>query len=86
MGIYRSDGITESGQIVCTGNKDILHATVSQAVEYSRPVSGAFILANPHAQYILLAIQIDPDSDIYSLLNDQHFAANMVLLVLPASL
>lgn len=79
MGIYRSDGITESGQIVCTGNKDILYTTVSQAVEHSRPVPGAFVFTNPHTQYILLAIQIDPNSDIYSLLNDPSFAAHMVV-------
>lgn len=52
--IYRSDGSTESGQVICTGNEDILHATVTLAVEYNHPVPDTFVFTNPHAQYILL--------------------------------
>ena len=64
------DGRVESGQIVCTGDENVLYAPVFQAVEYSRPELGAFIFSNPHAQDIFPAIQMDANGNIYCFLHD----------------
>ena len=60
----------KSGQIVCTGDENVLYAPVFQAVEYSRPELGAFIFSNPHAQDIFPAIQMDANGNINCFLHD----------------
>ena len=73
------DSSIKSGQIVCTGDENVLYASVFQAVEYSRPELGALIFSNPHAQDIFSAIQIDANGNIYCFLHDLPFTADMVV-------
>ena len=54
----------KSGQIVCTGDENVLYASVFQAVENGSPELGALIFSNPHAQDIFPAIQIDANGNI----------------------
>ena len=79
LGEHRMDSSIKSGQIVCTGDENVLYAPVFQAVEYSRPELGALIFSNPHAQDIFSAIQIDANGNIYCFLHDLPFTADMVV-------
>ena len=69
----------KSGQIIRTGDENILNAPVSQAVEYRRPKFGALIFTDPHTQNVLLAVQIDANGNIDSLLHDLALTAHMVV-------
>ena len=59
------DGCIETGQIVCTCDKNILYAPIPQAIQYGRPELCALILADPHPQNIFAAIQIKADGNVH---------------------
>ena len=73
------DGRVKSSQIVCTGDENILYASVFQAVENGSPEFGTLIFAYPHPQDVLSAIQIDPNGNVYCFLHDLPFTADMVV-------
>ena len=79
LGKHRFNRSGKSGQIVRTGDENILNAPVSQAVEHRCPELGALIFADPHTQNVLLAVQIDANGNIDSLLYDLSLAAHMVV-------
>ena len=58
------DGCIETIQIVCTRDKNILYAPISQTIQYGRPELCALILADPHAQNIFAAVQIKADGNV----------------------
>lgn len=66
-------------QIVGTGNKNVLYATVAQAVGHGFPELGALVLPDPHTQYILPAIQVDSDGNVDSFLHNLSLAADVVV-------
>ena len=39
--------VVKPGQVICTGDKNVLYPAVSQAVEYGCPELGALIFSNP---------------------------------------
>ena len=55
---HRLNGGGEAGEVIRTGNEDVLYAAVSQAIEYGGPVLGALVFAYPHTKHIFPAIQI----------------------------
>ena len=79
FGKYRLNGVGESGQVVCAGDENILHAPVPQAVEYRCPVFGTFVLANPHPQHVFFAVQVDSYGDVYRLFHDLALTADVVM-------
>ena len=72
------DGCIETSQIVCTCDENILYAPILQTIQYGRPELCALILADPHAQNILAAIQIKADGNVHRLLYDLSFAAERI--------
>lgn len=82
LGITGGNGLREAGQIVHTGDQNVLNATVLQLIEYTQTVFGRLMLADPHAQHVLVAIQIDPDDHVGSLIHNSaillHFEMNVV--------
>ena len=79
FGEHSLNGGGEAGQVIRTGNEDVLHTPVPQAIEDGGPVLGALILAYPHAQYVLPAVQIDANGDIHRLFHHLSLAADMVV-------
>ena len=79
FGEHRLNGCGKAGEIVSAGNQDILYAPVSQAIQDRSPELGAFIFAYPHTQNVLFSIQIDPNGNVDSFLDDLPFAAHMVM-------
>lgn len=73
------DGCIETRQIVCTCDKNILYAPISQTIQYGCPELCALILADSHAQNIFAAVQIKTDGNVHCLLYDLPFAADMVV-------
>ena len=79
LGIDRLDRRRKTGQIIRTGNENILDAPIFQAVQYGSSEFRTFVLADPHSQNILPTIKINTDGDIDGLLYDLAFAADMVV-------
>ena len=73
------DGCIETIQIVCTRDKNILYAPISQTIQYGRPELCALILADPHAQNIFAAVQIKADGNVYCFLYDLSFTTDMIV-------
>lgn len=73
------DGCIETSQIVCTCDKNILYALISQTIQYGRPELCTLILADPHPQNIFAAIQIKADGNVYRFFYDLPFATDMVV-------
>ncbi|MNT02473.1 hypothetical protein D3C72_1369730 [compost metagenome] len=53
----------EAIQVIYADDEDILNAAVSQVIQYREPELGGFILTYPHAQHILVPVQIDCSID-----------------------
>ena len=79
LGEHRFDRCGKPGQIVRASDKNILNAPVFQAIEYRCPEFGALIFTDPHTQNILLAVQIDANGDVHSLLDDLTLTSNMIV-------
>ena len=79
LGKHGLDGRGKPGQVIRTGNEDVLNSPVSQAVQHSGPELGALVFADPHTEHVLLAVQVDAYGDVYRLFHDLSFAANMVV-------
>ena len=79
FGEYRLNRSGKAGQIIRTGDENILHAPVPQAVQHGRPELGALVFSDPHSENVLLAVQIDAYGDVHGFLYDLHLAAYMVL-------
>ena len=69
----------KNSEIVCTGNQDILYATISQTIQNRSPELGAFIFAYPYAQNVLFSVQCDTNGNVDSFLDDLPFTAHMVM-------
>ena len=67
------------GQIIRASDENILNIPVFQAIEYRCPEFGALIFTDPHTQNVLLAVRIDTNGNIDSLLDDLSLAAHMVV-------
>ena len=79
LGIDRLDRRRKTGQIIRTGNENILDTPIFQAVQHGSPEFRTFVLADPYPQNILPTIKINTDGDIDGLLYDLSFAADMVV-------
>ena len=79
LGKHRFNRSGKSGQIVRTGDENILNASISQTVEHRCPEFGALIFADPHAKNIFFAVQIDANCNINSLLDDLTLTSNMIV-------
>ena len=71
------NGIGKTGEIVRTGDENVLYTAISQAVEHICPVLGALVFAYPHTQNVLLAVQIDTNGNVNCLFNDLSLAADV---------
>lgn len=81
LGLWESgvDGRDKTGQIVRTGNENVLYAPVFQAIEYGGSELGTLVLTDPHAQHILAPVQVNAYSDVHCLLHNLSLAADMVV-------
>ena len=73
------DCIGKPSQIVRTGNENVVDSTVFEAAENRRPVLGALIFSDPHAQNILTAFQINSNGDIHGLFYNLTFATDVIV-------
>lgn len=78
---YRIDGIGKPGQMIYTGDESIVYSSVPEAAEHRRPVLGALILSNPHAQDVFVVFQINANSDVDIFPNDGKDSVLILLMV-----
>ena len=71
------NGIGKAGEIIRTGDENVLYAAISQAVEHICPVLGALVFAYPHTENVLPAVQIDTNGNVNCLFNDLSLAADV---------
>lgn len=54
----------EAGEVVDTGDQDVLHSAILKVVEDAEPELRGLVFTDPHAQYVLVAVQIDADDHV----------------------
>ena len=69
----------KSGQIIRTGNENILYTSISQPIEDGCPEFAAFIFTDPHTKNIFFAVQIDSYGDVDSLFDDLTLTPDMIV-------
>ena len=60
----------EASQPIDVRNEDIFHPTVLQFRQHREPELGSFALGNPHAEQLLLSVQIDCQYQIERFIDD----------------
>ncbi len=62
--ITGSNRLREAHQVVHTGDEDVLNTAVFEVVENTEPELRGFVLADPHAQHVLVTVQVNPDDHV----------------------
>lgn len=52
--ITGGNGLGEPVQVVRVDDEDVLDASAPEVIQHAEPELGGFVLANPHAQHILV--------------------------------
>lgn len=73
------DGVRKPSQVVCARDENVVDPSIFEAAEHHRPVLGALVFPDPHAQNVLAVFQINSNGDIHGLFYDLPFAADMVV-------
>ena len=71
--------LREACQVIGAGDKNIINASVTQAIKYACPELGALIFTYPHTENVLPAVHINTYGYVYSLLDDLSLAADMIV-------
>lgn len=77
--VYPLDCFRKAFEVVCTGDEYVGNNAIPQTVKHRRPVFRAFVLTDPHAEYILFAVKIDADSYVDCFFDNLSLTANMVV-------
>lgn len=63
--------LREACQVVHTGDEDVLYTTVFQVIEHAEPELRRLVLADPHAQYVFVPVEVDADDHVCCLVHDR---------------
>ena len=69
----------EACQVIGAGDKNILNASVTQAIKYTCPELGALIFTYPHTENVLPAVHINTYGYVYSLPDNLSLATDMIV-------
>lgn len=64
LGIAGGSGPRELTQIIHTDEENVLNPAISQVIQHADSELGGFVFVHPHAQYILITIQIHADDHV----------------------
>ncbi len=64
LGIARGNRLRKTVQVVHADDENVLNTAITQVIQYAEPRLARLILADPHTQYILVPIQINPDDHV----------------------
>ena len=73
----RGDRVREALEAVDDGDQHVLDAAVFQLVHDAQPEFGAFVLLEPKAEDLLGAVGAHAERDMYRLVADQPFVADL---------
>jgi hypothetical protein len=82
LGEDRGDGVGETGKPLDAGDEDVFYAAGIKVLADVEPELCPFGVRYPHAEHVLFAVEIDPDTEIDHLLSNRpavtHFVADAV--------
>lgn len=65
--IARGNGLWEVWQVIHAGDENVLNTVVLKVIQDTEPELRGLVLADPHAQHVFVALQIDANDHISSL-------------------